>query len=170
MSSIEQGGKGASRLHTCWVPRGAGLPADKGLWWSAVDGSGMLGYCQSTVSDTRWELLMVLSDLPGASFGEPCGFHYVVETDIPPDAEQAFNAWYDQEHLPGLSRVPGTIRACRYRRESGVPRYMACYDLTTPTAMESAAWLAVRNTPWSARIRPLFRNPRRTLYVLHSLS
>lgn len=170
MSSIEQSWQRASRMHICWVPRGAGLPADKGLWWSAVDGRGMLGYCQSTVSDPRWEPLMPLSDLPGDSFGAPRGFHYVVETDIPPEAEQAFNAWYDQEHLPGLSRVPGTIRACRYRRVSGVPRYMACYDLTTPTAMESAAWLAVRDTPWSAHIRPLFRNTRRTLYVLHSPS
>jgi hypothetical protein len=49
-------------------------------------------------------------------------------------------------------------------RQNGSPRYLACYDLVTPEAMERAEWLAVRHTPWSSRVRAMFRNTRRTLY------
>ena len=31
------------------------------------------------------------------------------------EGEVDFNAWYDEEHLPGLSAVPGTLAARRYR-------------------------------------------------------
>lgn len=158
------------RMHTCWVPNGEDLPQDGGGWWKAVDGSGLRGYCETDVTDIRWEPLELLTDLPGASAGARCDFLYVVETDIPPEAERDFNAWYETEHLPGLSQVPGTVRARRYRRLQGGPRYMACYDLVTPAAMESPAWLAVRHTAWSSRLRPLFRNARRTLHTIHTVA
>lgn len=153
-------------VHTCWVPNGALLPGEVAQWWSASDGSGMRGFCQTPVVDERWEPLQLLTDVRGASDGEHAGFFYVVETDVPPEAEADFNAWYEMEHLPGLARVPGTVRARRYRRLLGGPQYMACYDLVTPQAMESLAWLAVRHTAWSSRVRPLFRNTARTLHVL----
>ena len=41
-------------------------------------------------------------------------YHYVVETDVLPGHEDDLNAWYAQEHLPGLAAVPGTVRAARY--------------------------------------------------------
>jgi len=34
-------------------------------------------------------------------------WRYVVETDIDPAAADDFNAWYDEEHLPGLAAVAG---------------------------------------------------------------
>ncbi len=81
-----------------------------------------------------------------------------------PEDEDELNAWYDQEHLPGLAGVPGTIIAMRFRRASGSPKYLACYDLTTPATLERDEWLAVRHTAWSSRVRPLFRNTRRTMF------
>lgn len=74
------------------------------------------------------------------------------------------NAWYAQEHLPGLASVAGTVRAARYLDAAGSPRYYACYDLASPEALGSPAWLAVRGTAWSARVRPAFRNTRRTMF------
>ncbi|MBP6707318.1 MAG: hypothetical protein KA134_08465, partial [Achromobacter sp.] len=53
-------------------------------------------------------------DLPGAARGQDAPWHYIVETDVLPEAEADLNAWYDQEHLPGLAAVPGTVRALRY--------------------------------------------------------
>lgn len=109
--------------------------------------------------------LMRLRDIPGAAAGSPPQWHYVVATDVRPVAEKEFNAWYEEEHLPGLAAVPGTARAGRYRVVEGPgPRYHACYDLAQRDAFNSPAWLAVRGTPWADRVRPNFQNTRRTLY------
>ena len=107
---------------------------------------------------------IVLVELDGASAGEAAPFQYVVETDVLAECEADFNAWYDREHMPGLAAVPGTVRAARYRDVAGHPRYYACYDLTNPGTLGSPEWLAVRATPWSDRVRPTFRNTRRTMF------
>lgn len=109
--------------------------------------------------------LQPLIELAGASAGADAPWHYVVATDVLAEHEDDFNAWYDREHLPGLAGVPGTARAVRYRASDGEgPRYYACYDLADRAAFGSAAWMAVRATDWSSRIRPSFRNTRRTMY------
>ena len=108
----------------------------------------------------------------GASAGADAPWHYVVETDVLTEQEDDFNAWYEQEHLPGLAAVPGSVAAARFVRVAGSgPRYVASYDLASLDTYGSAAWLAVRATPWSSRVRPAFRNTRRTMYrrALHAL-
>lgn len=152
-------------LSTCWVPAGTHKPAGQAQWWEAVDGSGALGYSLPCRTESPWQPLTLLSALPGASHTHVALYHYVVETDIPAAFEHEFNNWYEQEHLPGLARVEGTVCARRFKRVRGAPLYMACYDLVTPDAMTSPAWLAVRGTPWSDRVRPLFENTRRTLFA-----
>ncbi|MFD4837610.1 hypothetical protein ACFWP0_08860 [Achromobacter sp. NPDC058515] len=103
-------------------------------------------------------------DLPGASAGQDAPWHYIVETDVLPEADADLNAWYDQEHLPGLASVPGTVRAQRYECRDESPRYLACYDLQTQETFGSPPWLAVRASDWSSRVRPSFRNTRRTMF------
>ena len=103
--------------------------------------------------------------LPGKSAGQPAPFHYIVETDIAPDAEADMNAWYEQEHLPGLAAVEGNVLSRRLVAAQGSPRYYACYDLVDPSARQTAAWTAVTATPWSSRVRPSFRNTRRTIFA-----
>jgi hypothetical protein len=34
-----------------------------------------------------------------------------------------------------------------------------------PSARQTAAWTAVTATPWSSRVRPNFRNTRRTIFA-----
>jgi len=103
-------------------------------------------------------------DVAGASRGEAAPFHYVVETDVVPEHEADLNAWYDKEHMPGLAACPGSVRARRFRNPDGAPRYHACYDLARSETLGSAPWLAVRHTAWSDRVRPHFRNTKRTLF------
>ena len=105
-----------------------------------------------------------LQDIRGGSHGATAAFHYVVETDVVPEAEADLNDWYDQEHLPGLAAVPGAIRAQRLRNLDGAPRYHSCYELVTTETLGSAPWLAVRHTAWSDRVRPSFRNTKRTMF------
>ncbi|HEY6863567.1 MAG TPA: hypothetical protein VI319_06665 [Burkholderiales bacterium] len=104
-------------------------------------------------------------DSPGASRNVTALFHYVVETDVDDEANDAdLNAWYDTEHMPGLAACPGTVRARRFRNPDGSPRYHACYDLVTKETLGSAPWLAVRHSAWSDRVRPHFANTKRTMF------
>jgi hypothetical protein len=86
--------------------------------------------------------------------------------NVTPEAEADFNAWYDEEHLPALTAVPGTLSARRYRSDEtgeGVRRYAAIYHLESPDVTRSSAWKTAVDTPWSARIRPHFRDHIRIL-------
>ena len=86
--------------------------------------------------------------------------------NVAPEAEDDFNAWYDEEHLPALIAVPGTLSARRYRSAvegTGVRRYVAIYHLETPDVTRSDAWKTAVDTPWSARVRPHFQDHLRIL-------
>ena len=140
--------------------------------WLAVDGSAFYLYVRGNTLPSHvpegtageWRRLDCLQELRGASAGEVASHHYVVETDVLAEFEDDLNAWYAQEHLPGLTAVPGTVRAARYLDPTGSPRYYACYDLVGAETLGSPEWLAVRATPWSSRVRPAFRNTRRTMF------
>jgi hypothetical protein len=134
--------------------------------WRSLDGALLRCDARATATPgAAWTPLEPLQSIAGASEGVPFSHHYVVEADVAAAHERDFNDWYEREHLPGLAAVPGTVRAMRYRRPRGTPRYLACYDLLSPRVLEHPRWLAVRHTVWSARIRPLFLNPRRTMFT-----
>lgn len=95
---------------------------------------------------------------------EALGAHYVVETDPEEGWEEEIFNWYDDEHLPGLSRVPGCMVAKRYLNLDHSPRSFACYDLRNPEVVTTAPWLAVRGTAWSDICRPHFTNTLRTMF------
>jgi hypothetical protein len=103
-------------------------------------------------------------DVAGAFHRDTAPFHYVVETDVLPEHEADLNAWYDVEHMPGLVACPGSVRARRFRNPDGSPRYHSCYDLASAETLGSEPWLAVRNSAWSDRVRPHFRNTQRTMF------
>lgn len=107
--------------------------------------------------------LAALRWFPGASPDETPRYHYVVRTDVEPGAEAELERWYDEEHLPALAAVPGVILAQRLVSLDAGPRYYACYDLVSPDVLKSPAWLAVRGTDWSSRVRPTFRHTRRVI-------
>jgi len=79
-----------------------------------------------------------------------------------PDAEQDFNDWHDQEHLPALAAVPGCLAARRFRIRNAVSegnqRYLALYHLASPDVQSSDAWRKAVETPWTQRIRPQTRD------------
>ena len=108
--------------------------------------------------------LLPVFDRPGASRTLAPQFHYVVEMDVAAEHEDDLNAWYDKEHMPGLAACPGTVRARRFRNPDGSPRYHSCYDLTRAETLESPPWLAVRGTAWAGRVRPNFRNLKKTMF------
>ena len=82
--------------------------------------------------------------------------------NVVPEAEADFNAWYDEEHIPRLSAVPGCLLARRFRIDNAVGegnhRYVALYHLTSPEVCASKAWEEAAVTPWTLRIRPHTRD------------
>ncbi|OBH11128.1 DUF4286 family protein [Mycobacterium sp. E1747] len=67
-----------------------------------------------------------------------------------PQTENAYNAWYDDKHLPDVANIPGVIRASRYKLVHDVEtlpgvtgphqRYLAIYELTATTKEELSAF------------------------------
>jgi hypothetical protein len=139
------------------------------MQWLSKAGNGLRAYATSELAPgEQWQRLECLQSIAGASAGQPVNFHYVVEADVLPENDAQLNAWYQEEHLPGLASVPGTIRAARYRRThpgSGGPKYYACYDLVSLDVTKTAPWLAVRHTAWSDVVRPMFLNTVRTEFI-----
>ncbi len=105
--------------------------------------------------------------LPGnAAAPEGAGGLLLNAMNVAPEAEKDFNDWYDQEHIPALAAVPGTLSARRFKSDGstgGSHRYVALYHLKSPEVTHSDAWKKAVDTPWSARVRPHFRDRLRIL-------
>jgi len=67
--------------------------------------------------------------------------------------EADFDAWYEEEHLPALSRIPGCMAARRFRVVSGALRYLALYHVSSLEVIASPAWDAA-GTRWALELRP----------------
>jgi hypothetical protein len=74
----------------------------------------------------------------------------------PVNIEEEFNAWYDSEHVPERSAVPGVLTAIRFSSISAAaPKYLAMYDLETESVLESDAYKRVageNSSPWTRRV------------------
>lgn len=88
-------------------------------------------------------------------------------SEVPPEHEEEFNRWYDEEHIPERWEFPGVLDAARYLAVKGGPKYLACYELAEPDAWNSDVWKhAVDNpTEWSKRMSPFVIGTKFTLNV-----
>ena len=73
-------------------------------------------------------------------------------TDVEPAHEDAFNTWYNEEHMARLANIPGFLSGARYRALRGGPKYLAMYELEDHNVLRSAAFLdEVRYRPSARR-------------------
>jgi uncharacterized protein (TIGR02118 family) len=68
---------------------------------------------------------------------------FMVRANVAPAREDAFNRWYDDEHVHDVARLPGCVRATRYRVLDGLPgdtsyRYLALYEFESEAALRQA--------------------------------
>jgi hypothetical protein len=77
--------------------------------------------------------------------------------NIAPELEAEFNEWYDKEHIPALAAVPGVLCARRFRG-TGNRKYVALYHLEGPGVVDSAEWKTARESDWTAKLKPHFRD------------
>jgi hypothetical protein len=80
-------------------------------------------------------------DVIGAALG---GLLFA-RSDPPPGAADAFNEWYDGEHVPLRMAVPGFLNGRRYRSDES-PHYLAIYDLTSPSVTSEAPYRRLAET------------------------
>ena len=81
-----------------------------------------------------------------------------------PANETEYNKWYDEEHIPMLAAVSGCRLARRFRGvDGGSHKYVALYHLDSPAVTEKPEWKAAVDTPWAAKVRPMFKDRIRLL-------
>ena len=84
----------------------------------------------------------------------------------PPDAGQAdFVAWYREEHIDMLLKVPGWRRVRLFRQVDGDgPTFMAVHELESPAVFDRPEYEASIATPWRQRIRSSVLRYERNLF------
>lgn len=111
-----------------------------------------------TGTEKRAELICCFESeqtLPGNQKSpNDAGALLVAAMNIKSAYEEEFNAWYDEEHIPYLAAVPGTICARRFKTMTGVQRSLAIYHLESPAVFTSPAFKTAVETPWTHRLRP----------------
>ena len=79
-----------------------------------------------------------------------------------PAYDDEFNDWYNLEHLPQVTALPGFMRARRYCCDSADIRYLAWYE-TTDESVEAGTHfqnLVTAPTAWSMRMRKIYGDNR----------
>lgn len=75
-------------------------------------------------------------------FGQAILFSEMTPT---PDAEAAFNAWYDEEHIPLRVAAPGFVSAQRYALAER--NYLAVYEMGSLDALKTPTYDRIKNQP-----------------------
>ena len=78
----------------------------------------------------------------------------LVYSDIDPQYEEEYNAWYDTQHLPDLLAWPGFLDAARYVAVKGGPKYLAAYELESPEVIQRPEYVNRPRPPWDRRMSP----------------
>jgi hypothetical protein len=88
----------------------------------------------------------------------------LVLNDVAEGAEDEFNRWYQQQHVPERLAVPGFRTARRYRAVDGQPAYMAVYECDSIEVFASQVYQErlANPTDWTRKVMPGFRNMLRS--------
>jgi hypothetical protein len=117
---------------------------------------------------TRW----LGSELSDTGEAPPGRFLYLVTFDVPDDAQEAFDDWYEREHVPMLMESSDWSRVRRYAIADGEPAgvtRVALHELASLDALASPEREAARATEWRARLaeNEWFGSARYAVYERH---
>jgi hypothetical protein len=74
--------------------------------------------------------------------------------DIPADAEDEWNDWYNTVYIPNYETVPGVRRGRRYTAVTGTPAYLTMYEFDHTEVSKGQEWLTQQTAhPDNARMR-----------------
>jgi hypothetical protein len=93
----------------------------------------------------------------GSPVGRPAPMILAVAMSVPEGSEDDLAAWYTEEHIPMLLRVPGWRRIRRFRliraldgSEPG--SFLSVHELAGPEVLEDPGFRAAVSTPWRDRV------------------
>jgi hypothetical protein len=90
----------------------------------------------------------------------------LVMIEIEPGFEDDFNAWYREEHFAERMACPGFLTGKRFVALEGGPKYLAIYELASPSVLESEEYKKIVGpSPWLQRLKPHFVKYVRNVYV-----
>ena len=152
------------------------IPGERGRLWRAVDGEPAYRRLVFIGDDEPVDLAEFGPDVtvwvgrqidalePAADIADATAL-LAVGQEPAPGFEEPFNAWMDEEHVPGLGGVPGTMSAHRYRSTTGEPDYFAIYHLRHRDVNSTPEWKRASQTARSDAMKPHSRKRIRGLYV-----
>ena len=92
----------------------------------------------------------------GSPVGRPAPVILSVALSVPEDSEDDLAAWYTEEHIPMLLRVPGWRRTRRFRlvraMDAPGPEFLSLHELAGPEVLEDPGYRAAISTPWRDRV------------------
>jgi len=123
---------------------------------------------ENVAAFTRW-LGPEISDTGPANPGR---FLYLVTFDVPKEGQEAFDDWYEHEHVPMLMENDDWLRVRRYAIGEGEPPGVtraALHELSSLEALSSPEREAARATRWRARLaeNEWFASVRYSVYERH---
>lgn len=86
--------------------------------------------------------------------------------DCRSDWLDAYESWYQSEHLPERLSIPGFLRGRRYAALTPGPGFLTCYDVSEPNVLRSKAYRARLDAPTpqtNRMMRHAFQNVSRTI-------
>lgn len=137
-------------------------------------GSGNTALTQQMLGNvdnfTRYICRLSSDSRPELSQDDIFEFAFVVGFPVPHDRFEAFDDWYDNDHLPIVLAAPGWERCRRYRVESAEPEGLtaiAVHELSDDAVLQGPERARARQTPWRQRLveqEPWFSQGSYTLY------
>ena len=110
----------------------------------------------------------------------PGPFVSAVFVDVPPEYEEDFNRWYDEEHTALLAKAPQWVRTTRYVYRDGaasgsdeslkpkkVPKFLALHEWTDLSVMATEEFTATISTPWMKKVTEYATVFELRLFKLH---
>jgi len=128
-----------------------------------------------------YELLTVRSR-PGLSSSDlPAKYLFVITVLVPPELEEEFNKWYEEEHIPNIMKTPGWQRCRRYKLESSVElargpvatpehpvhNYLTLHEWNRDGYAASPELHAAISTPWAQKMQKEVKASSLRFFVLY---
>lgn len=139
--------------------------------YQAMSGENNTEWTKRVLADVTKSYRNVYEQIwPGqAAMLADAGALLTVAIDPDPNLEDDLNAWYQEEHIDLLLKVPGFLQARRFRAIEGSPKYLAIYDLASLDALKPSPELdRAVNTEWANRTRPTWQRVNRATYLPYS--
>jgi len=99
----------------------------------------------------------------------------LIEHELPRQYEEEYHAFYNTEHLPAITRVPGFRTARRFvlsgefspiPDEKQVRRYITIYDIEKDDFFQTPEFAEFSKSPWTSRMQGKYQQRIMLLYEL----